>query len=187
VGSRDVVEVRCQHVPVEVAVAADEARHGGITGVKGGFSSSRDAVVVGVEHADLLQELPEVDLRLVRGGRAGAALARLGVVDRPHGDRGHRLLQGVEAGHGRSRVGGDEGGAGRRGGRRREMIGRGELVVRGRRRNSQRRRCLSCRAVILELLQPGKTFSAKKFRENRKSRLSVGSGFLFIGRNFHRF
>jgi hypothetical protein len=159
VGSRDVVEVRCQHVPVEVAVAADEARHGGITGgVKGGFSSSRDAVVVGVEHADLLQELPEVDLRLVRGGRAGAALARLGVVDRPHGDRGHRLLQGVEAGHGRSRVhvGDDDDGAGRRGGHRREMIGRGELLVRGRRRNAQRRRRrrLGWRAVILELLQP---------------------------------
>jgi hypothetical protein len=36
-------------------------------------------------------------------------------------------------------------------------------------------------------LVAGKTFSAKKIRENRKSRLSVGSGFLFIGRNFHRF
>jgi hypothetical protein len=32
---------------------------------------------------------------------------------------------------------------------------------------------------------PGKKFSAKKFRENRKSRLSVEPGFLFIGRNFH--
>jgi hypothetical protein len=138
--SRDVVEVRCQRVPVELAVAAEAASLGGIT-AKAGFSSRPDAVVVGVvEHADLLQELAEVDLGLVRTGRAGAALARLSVVvDRrpPRGDRGHRLLQGVEAGHGRrqgcSRVGGD-GGAGRRGGRCREMIGG--------------------RAVVLELLQP---------------------------------
>lgn len=33
----------------------------------------------------------------------------------------------------------------------------------------------------------GKKFSVKKIRENQKSHLSVGPGFLFIGRNFHRF
>lgn len=144
VGSRDVVEVRRQRVPVELAVAAEAASSvGGIT-VKAGFSSGRAVVVVGLEHSDLLQELPEVELGLV--GAAG--LARLGVVvDRRHGGRGHRLLQGVEAGHGRrqSRVGGD-GGAGRRGGRRREMIDRGDDLA-GRRR-------LGGRAAVLELLQP---------------------------------
>jgi hypothetical protein len=146
VASRDVVEVCGQRVPVELSVAAKANL--AIT-VKAAFGGC--AVLVVLEHADLLQELPEVELRLVRAG--AGALARVGVVVGRHRGRGHRLLQGLEAGHGRrqSRVGSNaavgDGGAGRGGGRER----RAELVGSNSRAALRR---LGGRRAVLELLQP---------------------------------
>lgn len=150
VASCDVAHVGSQRVPVELAAAAEakRVRQLAVVPVDGAVLACR-AVVVGLEHAYLLQELLEVELGLV-GAEAhdgGVVVARRAL----HRRRGrHRLLQRLEARHGRRQSRGadavGDGGAGRRGGeRRRRRVG---ARRRTRRRLGRRRR------RVLELLQP---------------------------------